>query len=236
MDLREEKRFVYSMMESITQERRALADAYFDLKKRLDKLDELETRGLDEISVKGYFDMYNERNKTLESTNIKREIEHSNDPVDIAARNRENLQKAMESRVRQIQEPEKPEQKFSNTEIDDTKQRDKNRLPKKSSQLDVKKIVSAIKMVLRESGAGMSITDIHKGVERHLDMDIPLKNFRTNHISRAIDEPTIVRVGRGFYKYSYDNEKNEVAESPEEHVIESTEEEDVEEKESMAVE
>ena len=53
MNIAQEKQYVYDMMREITIERRQLTDIYFQLKKRLEELDELDkTKALNKLMTK----------------------------------------------------------------------------------------------------------------------------------------------------------------------------------------
>lgn len=75
MNISEEKTHIYGLMKDITEERKRLTDMYYSLKERLDELNSLETRGLDELDVKGYVDLYNENQIVKKSENVRRELE-----------------------------------------------------------------------------------------------------------------------------------------------------------------
>ena len=81
MNIAQEKQYVYDMMREITIERRQLTDIYFQLKKRLEELDELEMRGLEELSIKGYIELQNEKDKELKTSNIQRELVYIEEKV-----------------------------------------------------------------------------------------------------------------------------------------------------------
>jgi len=76
LNISEEKKYIYDMMRTVVDERRTLTDIYFSLKERLNDLDELERKGLSDLSIKGYVDLQNERNQTLMLENTQRELAH----------------------------------------------------------------------------------------------------------------------------------------------------------------
>jgi len=65
------------MMKDITEERRKLSDQYFSLKERLDDLIKLEQRGIEQLSTKGFFDLFNDRETNIQITNVNREVNHA---------------------------------------------------------------------------------------------------------------------------------------------------------------
>lgn len=75
MNIAEEKNYCYSMMKDITDERRRLSEMYMSLKTRVDELNRLEEKGVEELSTKGFFDMFNDRETHIQITNINRETE-----------------------------------------------------------------------------------------------------------------------------------------------------------------
>lgn len=77
MVIDEEKRYLYEQMTLVMQERRVLTDVYFELKKRMDELNRLESRGLDELSVKGYVDLHRENTVNRPVANVLREMKHT---------------------------------------------------------------------------------------------------------------------------------------------------------------
>lgn len=215
MNIREEKKYVYSMMEEITNERRKLSEMYFEMKKRLDKLDELEMRGLDDLSTQGYFDLYMKRDKQIKTLNIRREINHLNNPQpepvteeslqifdESKEKMKEEVMKQMEQAVEAVENPVE-EPKIPKKLIDEEKEKDKR---KSSKQMDLSKVSSNIRTILKESGMPMSVKDIHRALEDKMDMAIDINNFRGNLLFRTLKmEPRVVRAGRGFYQYSFSN-------------------------------
>ena len=89
MNLQEEKLYIYKIMQQIIKERRILTEQslviaeerkkltemYFSLKQRFESLEELEMRGLENLSVKSFVDMKNDQDKTLALENLQREMD-----------------------------------------------------------------------------------------------------------------------------------------------------------------
>lgn len=73
MNINEEKSYCYQMMKDITEERRRLSEMYMSLKVRVDELNRLEEKGVAELSTKGFFDMFNDRETHIQITNVNRE-------------------------------------------------------------------------------------------------------------------------------------------------------------------
>jgi hypothetical protein len=216
LDIREEKQYIYRMMEDITAERRNLSEVYFDLKKRLDKLDELELRGLDQIGVEGYLDLYKRRDRQLSASNIRRELElldkrkdreeSPTPPLAPAATTTapvNELVSNMKKAVEKIEESEKPEEKIPKKIIEEAKRKEQDKAGG-NKQVDFQQATSAIRTVLKETGRPIAIPDLHKKVEEVMDRKLDLKNFRTNILFRAVkNDDKIVRAGRGFYQYKF---------------------------------
>lgn len=229
MNIREEKRYIYAMMESVTAERRKLGDEYHELRKRLDKLDELEMKGLGDLSVEGYLDLFKKREMQLAASNIKRELEflqktrerEENPPRPLAEQQERSsterresdsiLAKQMAESLDKIEQPESVEEpeRIPKKLIDEEREKDKKKVVSSSKQVDQTRAMNAIRNVLKESGIPMNIVDIHKGVEEVLGRTLELKNFRTNIMFRAnkLDDK-IERAGRGFYQYKHSTSNN----------------------------
>lgn len=117
MNINEEKAFVYSMMKEVTEERRRLTDIYYDLKKRLDDLDRLEHRGVDELSLQGMIDLHNAKTTALAVANIQREsmraierVQEKVTPESIMA-NLANLQEQLVKVTQQSEQTQLSQQK-----------------------------------------------------------------------------------------------------------------------------
>lgn len=181
MNINEEKAMIYSMMNNLTAERRKITDMYGDLKKRLDELILLETRGLEDLSIQGYVDIRNNKMKSLSVENVEREM---NKII-------KNIETDFEPKEKEI---------IPKREIDI----EKEKLPKKSSVINIDKAVGAISTVLKEKGEPMQVKDIHEQVEEALEVTIKLANFRNNILPRACKKnPKIQRAMRGYYQYVY---------------------------------
>lgn len=179
MNIGEEKRYIYEQMSDITQERRKLTDIYYELKKRLDGLNQLEERGFGELSTKGYVDLHNEKSKTVPINNMFREMNH------IAKK----IEKDHDKRDESV-----PEEDII---------KEKHKEPKKRGSLDLDKVSALIAETLKESGRPMTIPDIHKKVSEKTDYNISLSNFRTNILRRALDKnKKITKAMRGHYQYT----------------------------------
>lgn len=171
-------------MREITQERRKLTEIYFSLKERLDDLNKLEQKGLSELSLKGYLDLYNLREKEVAVTNVERETKHVIDKLN------------KESEV-----PDKIDKQ--NVEVEKDKYyKQTTTKTKRSPYLHTDKIIGFIASVLKESPVPIGAKDIHKHVEERMEMEIGINNFRNNIMPRAIKKnKNIQRASHGFYQY-----------------------------------
>lgn len=177
MDINQEKKYIYSIMKEVTEERRSLTEIYYRLKERLDKLHELEQRGLTNLDLKGYVDLHNELSKKNIVDNIKRE---SNKIVKDIEKEYNNSDDTNDKVV-------KP--------IDVTASR------KPSFEL----LKSMITNVLRESNTEMNLDEILECVNNKLKGEYHLtrKNLSSNILYRIFkdNDRKIQRVGHGIYKY-----------------------------------
>lgn len=184
MNISDEKRHVYSMMKTITEERRELTRIYYDLKLRLDELDKLELRGLEDLSVKGYVDLHNANELKAVTTNIRREAEH--------------VIKRIEKEI--IADPvEKIIIPKAEIELEKEKE-DKQRVV--GAGLSSEKATGIIAHILKEHGAPMTVKDLFDEFSRRVGMLVTRNNFRNNILPRAAKRNrSIDNISRGFYQY-----------------------------------
>lgn len=179
MNISEEKEHIYSIMRELTLERRKITDMYFDLKKRLDELDALQRRGLEDLSLEGYVDLYNKDKKESSIANITREMNRI---------------------VKNIENEHEPKEKEIIPKLEIEKEKDK--MPKIRSSISIDKAAGVIASILKEKGAPMQIKDIHKSMEEKMDTEIKIANLRNNILPRASNiNPKIQRAMRGYYQY-----------------------------------
>jgi hypothetical protein len=181
MNISDEKEHVYSLMREITQERRKLTDIYFSLKERLDDLNKLEQRGLGELSLKGYIDLKNQHDKEIAVGNIERESKRAIEKIVIEDKPKENniIPKA---------------------EIE--RQKEKDSPSKRSSKINLDKIVGYIVSILKEHGTPMRAKDLYDEVNVRLETELEIKNFYSNILRRAcLRSNKIQKAYRGFYQY-----------------------------------
>lgn len=179
MNVQEEKSYIYGMMKDITQERRKLTDIYYGLKERLDFLNIMEQRGIEDLSLKGYADLHNQNQKEAVINNMKREVEHQ-------------IQKIENHHI--IEESEKSV--IPKDEI--VRQKRKNR----KGLVSKEKISGAVIEVLKDAGTPVKLSDLLDKVNDMLENNISKGNFQTNLLPRIMENnKKIEKPMRGFYQY-----------------------------------
>lgn len=183
MNISEEKRYIYSMMNTITDERRELTKIYYDLKTRLSELDKLQREGLDELSIEGRVDLHNSRKLALMSSNIRREAEHT---------------------IKKIEREIAPEPEVAVTipkaEIEIEKEKVSRRHV--TTVLTSERAAGIIAHILKESEIPMAVKDLFDAFNEKLDVPVTRNNFRNNILPRAAKRNrNIDNISRGFYQY-----------------------------------
>ena len=184
VNITEEKRYLYEMMKEITKERRSLTEQYYGLKERLDDLNKLEQRGIEDLSIKGYVDLYNKTNAEIMTANLKREAEHQ---------------------IKKIENDNNIEESRLQVKIKEEIQKEDNKKPTRKGKYNSReKYFSAILEVLKESGIPLSTDEMLSKVNKLLDDNINKAYFQNNLLPTAmkksdkIDRPT-----RGYYQYKF---------------------------------
>lgn len=190
MKISEEKKYLYEMMSDITTERRRLTDMYFDIKKRLDELILLETKGLEDIPIGSLVSLHNSR----ETDRMKENIQKFADQA---------IQK-VEKEHEEIVNPTKPEI-IPKKEIELSKEREaKKTTGSRRVQLSSDKVAGLIAQALKENGAPMKVADLYERVCELSEYPIARNNFRNNILPRAMKiNKNIDNVQRGYYQYLF---------------------------------
>lgn len=182
MKTSDEKKYIYAMMQIITEERRELTKIYYELKSRLDEIDTLERSGLEDLSILGYVDLHNSKNVKTISDNLHREVKHI---------------------IQKLEQPPKSEGKISQRAISEAK--DNEALRRKNKGLPLEKAAGIIADVLKEHGIPMAAKDLYEEVSKRVEQAggyIRRANFRNNILPRARNlNKNIENVSRGFYQY-----------------------------------
>lgn len=210
MNITEEKRYVYDMMRSIMEERRTLTDIYYSLKKRLDSLEEMEIKGLDELSLKGQIDLYNERQQELSLNNVKRELNHishkietqkNSDEKDLPSPKNDSLHSFAIAERKFYDNQRKPKPVAQ-------------RKPRKSSEKGRNKsekityihnlIMNEMKQRSDEAFTAKQMYEILLAYQQFRDYNVELNEFRSNIFYRIVknNSDTIVKVDKGLFQYA----------------------------------
>lgn len=207
MNISEEKKHIYQMMDEITKERRELTGMYFGLKQRLDNLHELEQRGLEDLDIKGYADMRNEVENHKVQQNLIREMENLVSRVE-----KIDIDKLEQPRP-QIDEFEISEQRYrDNVKSNADKKPAKKKEDKLTTHQITKEIRHLIPKIMKDYGKPMKsgeVYDILISDYNFSEDDIDIKNFRSNQFYRTIKErDDIEKVDKGMYQLISKDESN----------------------------
>jgi hypothetical protein len=179
MNIQAEKVYIYDMLRDITKERRKLVDMYYDLKQRLDFLNSIEERGIEDLSIKGYVDLHNQNAKEAAVNNLKRETEHQ-------------IEKIEKSYI--IEESEKsviPEEEIV-----------KEKLKVRRGRLSREKVESTIKLVLKDAGVPLQLGEIINRASAILDAKVSKTNLQAHIIPELLEQDErFTRPMRGYYQY-----------------------------------
>lgn len=190
MNVGQEKEHIYSIMRDITAERRRLTDMYFEMKKRLDSLYELEEKGLYDLDIKGYVDLRNELSREASLRNVARESENAINKINEDFDSRSS---------------EEDEEKKSIIKKSINKERslykDSQDKPDVTSYESMK---SLVRTILMENGSPMSLDELLEAMNKRIeDGAITKKNLSSNILYRIFkdNDEKIKRVSRGYYQY-----------------------------------
>lgn len=224
MNINKEKMYIYEMMQNVILERRIIAEErlrlselYFSLKERLEKLEDLELKGLDNLSLKGYVDLKNEFDETSSLQNLKREMENLKNQIEeVRSKRIEDEDNPKLELNPNISEFEISEQRFrdniqNNIVIKkNKKEEDVTEKKAKRNRRDrehTRKIYSILLEELKNrAGEVVGATDMYEVMNGHQifrDAGMPLKEFRSNVFYRVakLHEDKIIKVDTGRYKY-----------------------------------
>ena len=221
MNVYEEKKYIYKIMQQIIKERRLLAeqsmliaeerknltDMYFSLKQRFEKLEELEIRGLENLSVKSFVDMKNDQDKTLALENLQREMDQLKKQI-----KNTNTEEIAAASV--IQPFEISESKFKDNanKVKTTKKEPDQviiRRTKKRSREDNQYLKDAIIQEFKTSNGPFNSRGMYEKMlssQRFRDMNIPIKEFSSNVFYRVTNENSDIlkKVSPGHFQYVSD--------------------------------
>ncbi len=200
MNISEEKKYVYQMMREITEERRRLTEMYFTLKERLESLDKLEQRGLEDLSIQGYLDYLKMKDQELSTQNIAREasniantITNSTDRINVIE---ERMKEQNEEKKEEVKLKEEP--KFKKEIQEESNRR------RRAKYANVDKVMDEIVRILKEAGKPMSLDEMYKELIDSSEHYVTKNNFRNNIIRRLMQKhKKVERVTKGYYQYRY---------------------------------
>jgi hypothetical protein len=178
MNIDEEKIYIYKMLRDITKERRQLVEMYFDLKKRLDFLNLMEERGVEELNITGYVNLYNQTQKEIAVTNIKRETEH--------------IIEKIENNIEEIETPIIPKEEIQRVIEHENK----------GKRLSKEKVQSTVISILKDAGAPLKLSEIIKRTNFVLS-----SNLKSGYFSNIIipdllkNSNKVEKPATGFYQY-----------------------------------
>jgi len=206
MNISEEKKYIYDMMRTVVDERRTLTDIYFSLKERLNDLDELERKGLSDLSIKGYVDLQNERNQTLMLENTQRELAHLKQKLE-----NEQSKPKEETVSSPIPSFAIAEQKYrdNNKVVKNTKKRTqqkkekKPKRPKGTTKLVHDRIFKELKERSDSAFNASEMYDILLREQFFRDLEFEMADFRINMFFRVVtkNSDVIKKVSTGRYQY-----------------------------------
>lgn len=236
INIAEEKKYLYEMMQDITKERRTLTDMYFDAKKRIDDLNRLEEDGMKDLNINGYVDMRNEANRKRMIDNIQRESEYKINqinqdsrelsghyqepslfnPHEIAEqRYRDNVNSGMSNKRYEEEREEIKPQSNSTTAV---KEKPKTKSKPKSTKEfekgkhrftseEIQNIFQNVEDVLKEEGIPMNNQQVLKKINKRMNLDMDVKYFRQNIFFRCVGKnDNISKVSKGYYQYDLNNQ------------------------------
>ena len=204
MKICEEKEHIYRLMREIVEERRILSEQYFSLKERLDELNKLESKGIEDLSVNGYVDLFNKMSKQTEINNIEREAEHAIKQIEMVLDHKKKEANKEEERSIIPQN-----EILMAKELDN---RNKIKVHKEENVEDIgrakKKRISTqayrdeIVSILQETGRPMKANEIREKLEKRFDMNISAQSFGTNIMYRVKKaDKKIESASFGYYQY-----------------------------------
>lgn len=204
MNISDEKKYIYDMMRTVVEERRILTDIYFSLKERLNDLDELERKGLSDLSIKGYVDLQNERNQTQMLENTQRELAHLKQKLETE----KNVSKPEISSISSFTISEQ-QYRDNNRIIKNTKKKSqetkqtKTRRPKGTTKRVHEMIFKELKERKDRAFNASDMYDILLADQFFRDLNFDMADFRSNMFFRVISRnPDVIkRVSTGTYQY-----------------------------------
>lgn len=208
MDIAEEKQFIYTMMKDIVAERRKLTDTYYDLKKRLETLDELEEKGIRALSINGYSDFKRQQDEQRIASNVEREAlrvvesmrNHSNPE-------QQSLQLFAKEEVAKQPKPDHPmKKKIQKEEVEKNGSK-----PSKRVRYSLERVESALVDILKNSDSPLTVQQMYDELcDKFGGRFYDREGFQKNVLYRIRKKnPNITTIKQNQYIYANSKSSNE---------------------------
>jgi len=199
MNINKEKEYIYNIISELTLERRKLTEERMlltqeigDWKNRLNELNNLEEKGMDNLDIMSFVELKQQAEKNRELLNVKRETENIitniNEKIEVAPI---------------IEQKEEENVLFTVAEQEKQKDREaRNRVGKTRVKVDEKFAQRAV-MILKENGIPTRAKALHEQLEKEFEVELEYRKF-ANNVMRLLDNnPKISKPMRGFYQYNF---------------------------------
>ena len=203
MKICEEKEHIYRLMRDIVEERRILSEQYFSLKERLDELNKLESKGIEDLSVNGYVDLFNKMSKQTEINNIEREAEHAIGQIKMVLdHKKKEMNKEEERSIIPQNELLRAKEIDSRNKIKVHKEENVEDIGRVKKRISTKMYRDEIVNILQETGRPMKANEIRQKLEDKLNVEISAQSFGTNIMYRVKKfDNKIESASFGYYQY-----------------------------------
>lgn len=203
MKICEEKEHIYRLMRDIVEERRILSEQYFSLKERLDELNKLESKGIEDLSINGYVDLFNKMSKQTEINNIEREAEHAISQINMVLDHKKKEMNKEENRsIIPHEEILRSKEIDNRNKIKVHKEENVEDISKKKKRISTQVYRDEIVGILKETGRPMKANEIRQKLEDKLNVEISATSFGTNIMYRVKKFDTnIESASFGYYQY-----------------------------------
>jgi len=208
MSINEEKKFLYSILENITEERKKLTNAYLDIVNKITELEKESRSYREQSETKDAVEKVQniEFKKEAKTPSIMIEEIVEAEPVEVTKKEDvRTLAEIIEEHNRMRGESDDKPDELSESKIPKEEiEREKDKLPRKSPYLNIDKVNGLISQILKEKGSPMHVKEIFAKLNSMLDNDVNIQNLRNNILPRVCkSNPKIERALRGYYQYNY---------------------------------
>jgi hypothetical protein len=196
MNINNEKEMVYQIITELTAERRKLTEERFALtkeigewKERLNELNRLEEKGLDNLDTIGLYELRKKAHNNQEILNVTRETKSLV----------ENMLKEQT-----IEEQPKEENKlFTVAEQEKEKDRQVRRGVGKEQRGFAESQFHKAISILKEAGVPMKADKLKAELEKELGREINYKTFANGILAKLSNHPKVTKPMRAFYQYNH---------------------------------